>query len=109
MDDSGELCPGSSADGSTVASEVTNRGPWVVGVTTVLEVRSRGAREVRVMVICEVSLWGASVVSLVVDSEVGLREAPVAGVLEVVVREVSSGGLWVPGTLECLVVGIARG
>lgn len=81
----------------------------MVGVPTVLEVRSRGAREVRVTVVCEVSLWGASVVSLVVNSEVGLREAPMAGVLVVVVREVSSGGLWVPGTLECLVVGIARG
>ena len=105
VDDSGEPCPGSSADGSTVASEVTNRGPWVASVATVLEVRSLGAREVRVTVVCEVSLRGACVVSLVVNSEVGLREAPVARVL--VVREVSSGGLWVPETLECLVVGIA--
>ena len=81
----------------------------MAGVTTVLEVRSRGAREVRVTVLCEVSLRGACVVSLVVNSEVGLREAPIARVLVLVVREVSSGVLWVPETLECLVVGIAGG
>lgn len=37
------------------------------------------------------------------------REALLPGVLVLVVREVSSGVLWVPETLECLVVGIAGG
>lgn len=79
----------------------------MVDVATVLAVRSRGARGVRVAVVCEVILWGTSVVILAVDSETVLREASVVRV--VVVREVSSGGLWVPRTLECLVVGITGG
>lgn len=60
-------------------------------MATVLEVRSRGARGVRVAVGFEVILWGASVLRVVV------------------VREVSSGALWVPRTLECLVAGITGG
>lgn len=79
----------------------------MVGVAMVLAVCSWGARGVRVAVGCEVILWGASVPNLVVDSETVLREASVVRV--VVVREVSSGGLWVPRTLECLVVGITGG
>lgn len=46
-------------------------------------------------------------VSLVVNSEVGLREASM--VRAVVVLKVSSRGLRVPWTLECLVVGITGG
>ena len=79
----------------------------MVGVATVLAVRSRGARGVRVAAVCDVILWGISVLNLAVDSETVLREASVVRV--VVVREVSSGGLWVPRALECLVVGIAGG
>lgn len=66
----------------------------------VLELRSRGARGVRVTGACEVSL--------VVGAEVGLLEAS-GGRVVAVVREVSSGGPWVPGALECFVVGISGG
>lgn len=79
----------------------------MVDVATALEVRSRGARGVRVAVVCEVIPWGTPVVSFAVDSETGLWEASVVRV--VVVREVSSRGLWVLRTLECLVVGITGG
>lgn len=115
MDDSGEPCAGVSVDGSmesrgirfTIASEAISWGPRVVEVATVLEVCSRGVRGVRVAVVCGVILWGTSVVSFAVDSETVLREASVVRV--VVGHEVSSGGLWVPRTLECLVVGITGG
>lgn len=56
--------------------------------------------------VCENLLWGTSVSSLFGNSEVCFEEA---SVVRVVVCEVISGGLWVPRSLECLVVGILGG
>lgn len=63
----------------------------MVGVAKVLEVHTRGTRGVSTVVVCEVGLWGTSVFRAEL------------------VCKVSSGGPWVPGTLECLAVGATGG
>lgn len=61
----------------------------MVGIAKVLEVQTREPQGFSTVVVCEVSLWGTSVFRAVV------------------VCKVSSGGPWVPGTLERLAVGVA--